>query len=82
MIIMATDVDGVYSKWGEPDAELLHRVSPEELAAYDFAAGSMGPKVEAACKFVEETGGKAAIGSLADLELIVAGKAGTIISPS
>jgi carbamate kinase len=82
MIIMATDVDGVYSKWGEPDAELLHQVTPQELAAYDFAAGSMGPKVEAACHFVEETGGRAAIGSLADLEMIVAGKAGTNISLS
>ena len=81
MIIMATDVDGVYANWGEPDAVLLHKVTLQELASYDFAAGSMGPKVEAACKFVEETGGRAAIGSLADLEMIVAGEAGTIISP-
>ncbi len=81
MIIMATDVDGVYAKWGEPDAELLHKVTLQELASYNFAVGSMGPKVEAACNFVEETGGRAAIGSLADLEMIVAGKAGTIISP-
>jgi carbamate kinase len=82
MIVMATDVDGVYSRWGEPEAELLHHVTPAELASYDFASGSMGPKVEAACKFVEETGGRAAIGSLADLEMIIAGKAGTIISPA
>ena len=81
MIIMATDVDGVYANWGEPDAELLPHVTLQELAGYDFAAGSMGPKVEAACNFVEETGGRAAIGSLADLELMVAGKAGTTISP-
>ncbi len=81
MIILATDVDGVYANWGEPDAELLHNVTLQELASYNFAAGSMGPKVEAACKFVEQTGGRAAIGSLADLEMIVAGKAGTIISP-
>ncbi len=81
MIIMATDVDGVYANWGEPDAELLHKVTLQELASCNFAVGSMGPKVEAACNFVEETGGRAAIGSLADLEMIVAGKAGTIISP-
>jgi len=81
MIILATDVDGVYANWGEPDAELLHKVTLQELASYNFAVGSMGPKVEAACNFVEETGGRAAIGSLADLEMIVAGKAGTIISP-
>ncbi len=82
LLVLATDVDGVYANWGDPDAKLLHRVTPEELASYDFAAGSMGPKVEAACNFVKETGGRAAIGSLADLEMIVAGKAGTIISPS
>jgi len=81
MIILATDVDGVYANWGEPDAELLHKVTLQEMASYNFAVGSMGPKVEAACNFVEETGGRAAIGSLADLEMIVAGKAGTIISP-
>jgi len=81
MIILATDVDGVYASWGEPDAELLHHVTLQELASYDFAAGSMGPKVEAACSFVEETGGRAAIGSLADLEMIIAGEAGTIITP-
>ena len=80
MLIMATDVDGVYANWGEPGAELLHKVTLQELNSYDFAAGSMGPKVEAASNFVEETGGRGAIGSLADLEMIVAGKAGTIIS--
>ena len=53
--------------------------SPAELATYDFAAGSMGPKVEAACDFVRETGKRAAIGSLADIEAIVAGQAGTIV---
>ena len=81
MIIMATDVDGVYANWGEPDAALLEHVTLQELAGHDFAAGSMGPKVEAACNFVHETGGRAAIGSLSDLGEIVAGKAGTIISP-
>jgi len=80
MIILATDVEGVFSNWGEPDAQLLHHVTVQDLASRDFATGSMGPKVVAACKFVEETGGRAAIGSLADLEMIIAGKAGTIIS--
>jgi carbamate kinase len=49
------------------------------LEAYDFAAGSMGPKVEAACDFVRETGKRAAIGALADIEAIVVGEAGTIV---
>jgi carbamate kinase len=52
-------------------------VTPEELAGYEFAAGSMGPKVEAAARFVAKTGGRAAIGSLADIAGIVAGTAGT-----
>ena len=52
-------------------------MTPEELAGYEFAAGSMGPKVEAAARFVAKTGGRAAIGSLADIAGIVAGTAGT-----
>ena len=42
-----------------------------------FPAGSMGPKVEAAANFAAATGKRAAIGSLADIERIVEGKAGT-----
>ena len=81
LYIMATDVDGVYVDWGTPDARKIDRVTPDELNAYDFAAGSMGPKVEAACTFVRETGKLAAIGSLADIEAIVRGEAGTIVEP-
>ncbi len=79
LYIMATDVDGVYVDWGTPEARKISTASPAELEAYDFAAGSMGPKVEAACNFVRETGKRAAIGSLADIEAIVAGQAGTIV---
>lgn len=79
MYIMATDVDGVFLDWGTPHARIIRNSSPEELEAYDFAAGSMGPKVEAACNFVRQTGKRAAIGSLADIEAIVAGGAGTIV---
>jgi carbamate kinase len=81
MYIMATDVDGVYVDWGTPEARKIERATPDELEAYDFAAGSMGPKVEAACAFVRETGKRAAIGALADIEAIVKGKAGTIVEP-
>jgi carbamate kinase len=52
------------------------------LEVYDFAAGSMGPKVAAACAFARATGRRAAIGSLADIGAIVAGKAGTIVEKS
>jgi carbamate kinase len=74
---MVTDVDGVYIDWGTPDQRRLERVTPDELRALSFAAGSMGPKVEAAARFVEATGKRAVIGGLDDIEAIVDGKAGT-----
>jgi carbamate kinase len=82
LFVMATDVDGVYLDWGTPDARKLERVQPEELQAQDFPDGSMGPKVEAACDFVERTGKIAAIGALEDIAAIVEGRAGTIVAPS
>jgi len=77
LYVMATDVDGVYTNWGTPDQRRLGRVTPEELRGIQFPAGSMGPKVEAAARFVEATGGRAAIGGLGDIEQIVNGTAGT-----
>jgi len=77
LFIMATDVDGVYEGWGTDSQRRLDRVTVAELRGREFAAGSMGPKVEAAARFVEATGGRAAIGSLADIEQIVEGTAGT-----
>jgi carbamate kinase len=83
LFVMATDVDGVYDNWGTPEQRRLERVTPAELRAKNYAAGSMGPKVDAACKFVEATGKRAAIGSLADIEKIVEGAAGTnVVSAS
>ena len=81
LFVMATDVDGVYDGWGTPEQGRLERVTPAELRARDFAAGSMGPKVDAAARFVEATGKHAAIGSLEDIERIVAGEAGTTVVP-
>jgi carbamate kinase len=77
LFIMATDVDGVYEAWGTPAQHRLDRVTPAELRAMDFAAGSMGPKVEAAARFVEATGRRAAIGALSDIEKIIDGSGGT-----
>jgi carbamate kinase len=77
LYLMATDVDGVYLGWGTPEQRRLERVTPEELAGHQFAAGSMGPKVEAAARFAAKTGKRAAIGSLGDITGIVAGTAGT-----
>lgn len=77
LFLMATDVDGVYLGWGTPEQRRLDRVTPADLAGRQFPAGSMGPKVEAAARFAWKTGGRAAIGSLADIAEIVAGNAGT-----
>jgi carbamate kinase len=77
LYLMATDVDGVYLGWGTPEQRRLGQVTPEELTGHEFAAGSMGPKVEAAARFAAKTGKRAAIGSLDDIAAIVAGTAGT-----
>ena len=80
MLVMATDVDAVYRGWATPQAEAIRRATPEELLHESFSAGSMGPKVEAACRFAELAGGTAAIGSLSELKEIVDGERGTIIA--
>ena len=81
LFVIATDADAVYLGWGTPDQRALPRATPDELGAHAFAAGSMGPKVEAASRFVRATGRPAAIGALADLEAIVAGERGTAVVP-
>lgn len=80
LFIMATDVEAVFTDWGKPTAKAVRSASPKDIRAIDFPAGSMGPKVEAACRFVEATGKAAAIGALKDLPAILAGQAGTTIS--
>jgi carbamate kinase len=80
VLAIVTDVDAVYRDWGTPAAAAIRRASPEALADTEFAAGSMGPKVKAACKFVAETGGLAAIGSIADAAALVRGEAGTVVA--
>jgi len=76
-LLLLTDVDAVYEDWGSERARPIAQVTPEELRAGDFPAGSMGPKVEAACRFVEGGGAFAGIGALADGRAILEGKAGT-----
>jgi len=80
-LIIATDVDGVYRGWGTPEQQLIRRATPAQLSATGFAAGSMGPKVQAASRFVEQTGGFAAIGSLGAVQQLLARSAGTIVVP-
>jgi carbamate kinase len=80
-LIIATNVDAVYVNWGQPEQRRLSRTTPQELAQFSFAAGSMGPKVEAAVNFVKATGQRAVIGPLERIEDMLAGRAGTEITP-
>ena len=77
LLIMATDTDGVYIDWGEDSQEIISKTTPEKISQYTFDSGSMGPKVEAACTFVERTGQRAVIGSLNDIKKMVNSLAGT-----
>jgi carbamate kinase len=80
LFVMATDVDGVYLDFGTAQARRLENVSTSELAGQGFAAGSMGPKVEAAIDFAQRTGNRAAIGTLAEIGGVVAGTHGTSVT--
>jgi carbamate kinase len=79
-LAIVTDVDAVYADWGTPQQRAIRRASPEALGASEFAAGSMGPKVRAACSFAERTGGLAVIGSMSDTPALLAGDAGTTVT--
>lgn len=81
-LLILTDVPGVMRDFGTPQESLIRRAAPASLRREDFPAGSMGPKVEAACRFVETTGDVAAIGRLEDAAEMLTGKAGTFVSPA
>ncbi len=78
-LLMLTDVPAVYDQWGTDRQRAIRRASPSLLEDMDFAEGSMGPKVEAACRFVASDGRKAGIGALDDAFAILRGEAGTVI---
>jgi len=80
LFVMLTDVSNIYVDYGTQQQRAIKAAHPEALEAMDFAAGSMGPKVKAACKFVRETGKRSAIGKLSDLVKIKDGESGTLIS--
>lgn len=79
-LLILTDVDAIEEGYGTPQARPIRHITPRELRTRSFPAGSMGPKVEAVCRFVEATGGMAAIGRIDDAEALLHGKAGTIIT--
>lgn len=78
-LLLLTDVDAVYDGWDTPEARPIRRATVAEMRARTFAAGSMAPKVEAACRFAE-TGGIASIGALEDARAILEGAAGTTVT--
>jgi carbamate kinase len=78
-LVIATDVDAVYIHWGAPEQQALGKVSPKELAQYNFSEGSMAPKVLAACRFANATGKSTYIGALGQIEAMLDGLAGTRI---
>ncbi len=80
LYIMATDATAVFVGYGTPEAKAIHEANPDAISKHSFPAGSMGPKVDAACQFARKTGKSAAIGALADIPEIVRGKKGTIVS--
>jgi carbamate kinase len=81
-LLLLTDVPAVIRGYGTPQAEPIPRATPAALRAESFPSGSMGPKVEAVCRFVEVTGDMAAIGALTDAPSILHGKAGTVVTPA
>ena len=83
MLIMATDAQAVFVGFGTPQQRAIAQADPGVLLAEyeaEFAAGSMLPKVTAACDFAKATGKPAMIGALADIDAMLAGKAGTRVA--
>lgn len=76
-LLLLTDVTAVYTHFGSAQEQPIDAASVDELRALALDPGSMGPKVEAACRFVEDTGGLAAIGLLAEAAALLRGEAGT-----
>jgi carbamate kinase len=83
ILIMATDATAAFVGYGTPEERAIARANPGALLAEhrdEFAAGSMLPKVLAACDFASATGKPAAIGALGDIEAMLTGDAGTRVT--
>ena len=78
-LLILTDGSHVCLDWGTPKEEKLENVSVEQMKKYTFPAGSMGPKVDACCQFVEKTKQHGHIGDLSSALEIIEGKTGTHI---
>ncbi len=86
LLVIATDVPHAVLHFGTPEAEEIHRVDVATMRAHaaagHFAGGSMGPKVDAVCRFVERTGRPGVITDLTSIGRAVSGTAGTIVTPT
>jgi carbamate kinase len=81
-LVLLTDVAGVERDFGTESAQLIRRTNPKALQEIGFPTGSMGPKVEAVCRFVEATGKPAMIGRLEDALDLLEGRRGTLVEPT
>jgi len=85
VLMVATDVPNAVLRFGTPQAEPLGKLTVSQLRRHaadgHFSSGSMGPKVEAACRFVERGGTRAVITSLDNITEAVDGASGTVVVP-
>ncbi len=81
-LLLLTDVPGVYEDWPEPRRSLLTRTTPDALRALTLDPGTMGPKAEAAARFVEQGGRYAGIGALEEARRVLLGESGTRVTTS
>ena len=81
-LLLLTDVAGVWPSWPAVEGAPMRAATPAQLGRFQFAQGSMGPKVDAACRFVQRTGQRAGIGAIDQAEAILEGQAGTVVHPS
>ena len=79
-LLLLTDVPALFLDWPTPAQQAIREVAPPALRERSWAPGSMGPKVEAACRFVEATGGTALIGALGEAPRLLDGTCGTRVS--
>lgn len=79
LLLYLTDVAAVATEWGSAFVRPVKRTTPTQLRLHRFDEATMGIKVESACRFVEQTGKRAAIGALAEAADVCAGRAGTQI---
>ena len=80
VLLLLTDVDAVYREWGTADQRPIRRARPAALRRLDFAPGSIGPKVAAACAFAEAAKGFAGIGRLDQALAVLQQRVGTIVT--